>query len=69
MTYGIWSLGLARLPAWLGDDTGALPQCAVGVLPAFGSFTGMHRIDPRAGDRIFPVAENVVRALPALPVA
>lgn len=59
-----------RLPCfWFGDDSGALPQCAVGVLPAFGSFTGMHRIEPRAGDRIFPVAQNVVRAIPALPVA
>jgi DNA ligase-associated metallophosphoesterase len=59
-----------RLPCfWFGDDTGALPQQAVGVLPAFGSFTGMHRIEPRAGDRIFPVADDVVRAIPALPVA
>jgi DNA ligase-associated metallophosphoesterase len=45
-----------RLPCfWFGDE--------VGVLPAFGSFTGMHRIEPREGDRVFPVAENVVRAL------
>jgi uncharacterized protein len=59
-----------RLPCfWFGDDTGALPQNAVGVLPAFGAFTGMHRIEPRAGDRIFPVAGDVVRAIPALPVA
>jgi len=59
-----------RLPCfWFGDDTGAIPQNAVGVLPAFGSFTGMHRIEPRAGDRIFPVAGDVVRAIPALPVA
>ena len=58
-----------RLPCfWLGDDSGRLPQRAVGVLPAFGSFTGMHRIAPRAGDRIFPVADGVVRALPPLPV-
>ena len=58
-----------RLPCfWLGDDTGQLPQQAVGVLPAFGSFTGMHRIEPRAGDRIFPIADDVVRALPVLPV-
>ena len=57
-----------RLPCfWFGDDTGAQPECAVGVLPAFGSFTGMHRIEPRAGDRIFPVAGNVVRALPPQP--
>jgi len=59
-----------RLPCfWLGDDTGALPGNAVGVLPAFGSFTGMHRIEPRAGDRIFPIADEVVRAIPQLPVA
>ena len=59
-----------RLPCfWFGDDTGALPQQAVGVLPAFGSFTGMHRIEPRAGDRIFPIADDVVRAIPALPIA
>jgi uncharacterized protein len=58
-----------RLPCfWFGDDTGALPEHAVGVLPAFGSFTGMHRIEPRAGDRIFPVADDVVRAIPALPI-
>jgi uncharacterized protein len=59
-----------RLPCfWFGDDSGALPENAVGVLPAFGSFTGMHRIEPRAGDRIFPVADDVVRAIPALPIA
>ncbi len=53
-----------RLPCfWFGDDSGALPDCAVGVLPAFGAFTGMHRIEPRAGDRIFPVAGDVVRAI------
>lgn len=58
-----------RLPCfWFGDDSGELPQNAVGVLPAFGSFTGMHRIEPRAGDRIFPVAQDVVRALPPLPI-
>lgn len=58
-----------RLPCfWLGDDSGRLPQQAVGVLPAFGSFTGMHRIEPRAGDRIFPIADDTVRAIPALPV-
>jgi uncharacterized protein len=58
-----------RLPCfWLGDDSGQLARQAVGILPAFGSFTGMHRIEPRAGDRIFPIAGDVVRALPALPV-
>jgi DNA ligase-associated metallophosphoesterase len=59
-----------RLPCfWLGDDSGRRPERAVGVLPAFGSFTGMHRIEPGAGDRIFPVADGVVRAMPPLPVA
>jgi DNA ligase-associated metallophosphoesterase len=59
-----------RLPCfWFGDDTGAVPQQAVGILPAFGSFTGMHRIEPRAGDRIYPVAGDTIRAIPALPVA
>ena len=59
-----------RLPCfWFGDDSGALPRRATGVLPAFGSFTGMHRIEPGAGDRIFPVADDVVRAIPALPIA
>ncbi|MGE4239916.1 ligase-associated DNA damage response endonuclease PdeM [Ramlibacter sp.] len=58
-----------RLPCfWLGDDSGAMPGQAVGILPAFGSFTGMHRIDPRAGDRIYPIADGTVRAIPALPV-
>jgi metallophosphoesterase superfamily enzyme len=58
-----------RLPCfWLGDDSGRLPLQAVGVLPAFGGFTGMHRIEPRPGDRIFPIAGELVRALPALPV-
>ncbi len=59
-----------RLPCfWLGDDSGTLPGNAVGVLPAFGAFTGMHRIEPRAGDRIFPIAGDVVRALPVSPLA
>ena len=59
-----------RLPCfWLGDDSGQLPRQAVGILPAFGSFTGMHRIEPRAGDRIFPIADEAVRAIPALPIA
>ncbi|MEP6789858.1 MAG: ligase-associated DNA damage response endonuclease PdeM [Ramlibacter sp.] len=58
-----------RLPCfWFGDDSGVLPQNAVGVLPAFGAFTGMHRIEPRAGDRIYPVAGSVVREIPALPL-
>ena len=59
-----------RLPCfWLGDDSGRQPGNAVGVLPAFGAFTGMHRIEPRAGDRLFAVADGVVRQLPASPPA
>ncbi|MEO7642160.1 MAG: ligase-associated DNA damage response endonuclease PdeM [Ramlibacter sp.] len=59
-----------RLPCfWMGDDSGRFPDRAVGVLPAFGSFTGMHRIEPVEGDRIFPVADQVVRAIPAIPRA
>jgi metallophosphoesterase superfamily enzyme len=58
-----------RLPCfWLGDDSGQLPQQAVGILPAFGSFTGMHPIEARPGDRVFAIAGEVVRALPPLPV-
>ena len=46
-----------RLPCfWLGDD--------VGVLPAFGAFTGMHPIRANAGDRIFAVGDGVVAAMP-----
>ena len=52
-----------RLPCfWLGDES--VPARAVGILPAFGSFTGMHRIAPRAGDRVFPIAGDAVRPLP-----
>ena len=59
-----------RLPCfWLGDDGGPSPAQAVGVLPAFGSFTGMHGIERREGDRIYAVAEGVVRALPAVAAA
>lgn len=38
---------------------------AVGVLPAFGAFTGMHPIRREAGDRIFVVADNALHALPS----
>ena len=46
-----------RLPCfWFGD--------AVGVLPAFGAFTGMHPVRPAAEDRLFAVADNVVASMP-----
>jgi DNA ligase-associated metallophosphoesterase len=47
-----------RLPCfWFGAQ--------VGVLPAFGSFTGMHAVQPEAGDRVFGVADDKVLELPA----
>jgi len=51
-----------RLPCfWLGDD--------VGVLPAFGAFTGMHPIRPEANDRVFAVAGGAVASLQPRPSA
>ena len=45
-----------RLPCfWLGDD--------VGVLPAFGAFTGMQPIRAAASDRVFAIADGAVAAL------
>ncbi len=46
-----------RLPCfWFGAQ--------VGVLPAFGSFTGMHAVRAAPGDRLFGVAGDSVVALP-----
>jgi DNA ligase-associated metallophosphoesterase len=39
----------------------------VGVLPAFGAFTGMHVLPRGPGDRVFVVADDAVRALPVSP--
>lgn len=51
-----------RLPCfWLGDPD----VHAIGVLPAFGSFTGMHPIDRRPGDRVFAMAGEEIREVPA----
>jgi len=36
----------------------------VGVLPAFGAFTGMHAIERERGDRVYVVGEGMVAALP-----
>ena len=50
-----------RLPCfWFGDQQ----TRAVGVLPAFGSFTGMHPINRSKGDRVFAVAGQAVREVP-----
>jgi DNA ligase-associated metallophosphoesterase len=37
---------------------------AMGILPAFGSFTGMYPIARRAGDTVFAVAGEVIREVP-----
>jgi DNA ligase-associated metallophosphoesterase len=39
-------------------------DAALGVLPAFGAFTGMHAIRPRAGDRVYAVADGRVLEMP-----
>ena len=36
----------------------------VGVLPAFGAFTGMHALRPAAGERCYVVADGTVAPLP-----
>lgn len=47
-----------RLPCfWLGER--------VGVLPAYGAFTGMHPIEREAGDRVYAVAGDAVHEVPA----
>lgn len=51
-----------RLPCFvMGNAT----TRAVGVLPAFGSFTGMHPIIRQHTDRVFAVAGTAVREVPA----
>jgi uncharacterized protein len=38
----------------------------VGVLPAFGAFTGMHVVQRGTGDRVFVVCDDTVHALPVV---
>ena len=43
-----------RLPCfWFGEK--------YGVLPAFGDFTGTHRIKPKKGDQVYVCAGKVIR--------
>jgi DNA ligase-associated metallophosphoesterase len=53
-----------------GGDRLRLPcfhfGATVGVLPAFGAFTGMHVMPRAPGDRVFVVAGDAVRPLPGL---
>jgi DNA ligase-associated metallophosphoesterase len=37
---------------------------AVGVLPAFGAFTGMHAVRPQPGEHVFVVGDEAVLPLP-----
>ena len=47
-----------RLPCfWFGAE--------VGVLPAFGAFTGMHGIRATGGERVFVVGDHAVTELPS----
>ena len=46
-----------RLPCfWFGDE--------VGVLPAFGAFTGMHPIRAGVGERVCAIADGAVMSIP-----
>ncbi len=49
-----------RLPCFHFGD-------AVGVLPAFGPFTGTHVLRPAPGERVFVIADDEVRAMPRRP--
>ena len=47
-----------RLPCfWMGDAA----QHPLGILPAYGSFTGMHPIELRDADDVYAIAGDVVR--------
>jgi uncharacterized protein len=47
-----------RLPCfWMGDEA----EHACGILPAYGSFTGMHPIERRESDAVYAIAGDVVR--------
>lgn len=53
-----------RLPCfWFGDAADG-PERAVGILPAFGAFTGMHPIAAAGRDRVWLVGEDRLVELP-----
>ena len=47
---------LTKIPCFVFNET-------VGVLPAFGEFTGTHRIKPEPSDQVFAVADDQVFSL------
>ena len=48
-----------RLPCfWFGPH--------VGVLPAFGSFTGIAVVDPAPGDRVYAIADGEIFSIPTV---
>jgi len=55
-----------RLPCfWFGDEAGS----RVGVLPAFGAFTGTWLVDAQPDDRVFVVAPDAVHPIRRSPAA
>ncbi len=61
VSFGGRAFDRLRLPCfWFGDPD----RRAVGVLPAFGDFTGMHPIARVEGDRVWAIADDRVVALP-----
>jgi len=59
------SAGALRAPCfWFRECAGSR---GVGVLPAFGAFTGCMMIRPAAGDRVFAVDESGVLEVPIKP--
>jgi len=47
---------ITKIPCFYFNET-------VGVLPAFGEFTGTHRVKPKPSDHVFAVADDQVFAL------
>jgi uncharacterized protein len=54
-----------RLPCFHFQGARGAAGGPVGVLPAFGAFTGSHVVTPQTGDRVFVVADGRVIALPS----
>ncbi|MES2977170.1 MAG: ligase-associated DNA damage response endonuclease PdeM [Pseudomonadota bacterium] len=55
----------APLAKYDGESGEVETAGGVGVLPAFGDFTGMHAIARQSGDRVFAIAGDTIREVPA----